>query len=89
MIFQLLHHLGICPKKDYEDRYSVPLHFQAMLPMNYFITKVVMPRRYLNSQLPSSMSCSMTTYKNNTFCRVGLSMNMVVDEIVVVTKKVG
>ncbi|EDV37603.1 uncharacterized protein Dana_GF13533 [Drosophila ananassae] len=84
---KLLHHLGISPKRDYEDRYSQPLHFQAMLPMNYFITKVVMPRRYLNNQLPSSMSCSMTTYKNNIFCRVGLSMSMVVDEIVVVTKQ--
>ncbi|KAH8327104.1 hypothetical protein KR074_002746, partial [Drosophila pseudoananassae] len=84
---KLLHHLGIAPQKDYEDRYNLPLHFQAMLPMNYFITKVVMPRRYLSCQLPSSMGCTMTTYKNNIFCRVGLSMNMIVDEIVVVTKK--
>jgi len=30
----------------------------------------------------------MTTYKNYTFCRVGLSTHMMVDEIVVVTKLV-
>ncbi|KAH8402349.1 hypothetical protein KR009_011514 [Drosophila setifemur] len=84
---KLLHHLGIAPQKDFEDRYAEPLHFQGMLPLNYFITKVIMPRRYLTTQLLSQLSCNLTTYKGNTFCRVGLSSHMVVEEIVVVTKQ--
>jgi len=47
-----------------------------------------MPRRYLLSQVPVIKNCNLTTYKNKTFCRVGLSTRMMVDEIVVVTKKV-
>jgi len=56
--------------------------------MRYFITKVTMPRRYLQSHLNATENCNMTTYKNYTFCRVGLSTHMMVDEIVVVTKLV-
>ncbi|XP_017054423.1 cilia- and flagella-associated protein 61 isoform X2 [Drosophila ficusphila] len=83
---KLLHHIGIAPLKDFEERFSEPLLFQAILPLRYFITKVTMPRRYLNSELPVMGICSLTTYKDNTFCRVGLSTRMMVDEIVVVTK---
>lgn len=74
--------------KNFEDRYSEPVHFQAILPLGYFITKMTMPRRYLSAQLPMTPGCYMTTYKDSTFCRVGLSSSLVVDEIVVVTKLV-
>ncbi|KAH8305921.1 hypothetical protein KR018_004134 [Drosophila ironensis] len=86
---KLLHHLGISPRADFDLRYELPYHFQAMLPLNYFITKVVLPVRYLSIQPVGSLKCSLTTYKNQTFCRVGLNNSMLVDEIVVVTKKVG
>ncbi|XP_052841054.1 cilia- and flagella-associated protein 61 isoform X2 [Drosophila gunungcola] len=88
MARKILHHLDIVPDIDFEDRYSEPLLFQAILPLRYFITKVTMPRRYLNSHLPVMETCNLTTYKKNTFCRVGLSRHMMVDEIVVVTKNV-
>ncbi|KMY95857.1 cilia- and flagella-associated protein 61 isoform X2 [Drosophila simulans] len=84
---KILHHLGIVTDKNFEDRFAEPMLFQAILPLRYFITKVTMPRRYLLSQLPVIVNCNLTTYKNKTFCRVGLSTRMMVDEIVVVTKK--
>ncbi|XP_017024545.1 cilia- and flagella-associated protein 61 isoform X1 [Drosophila kikkawai] len=82
---KLLHHLGIAPINKFEDRFSEPLHFQARLPLNYFITKITLPRRFLAST-SSTFAYKMTTYKDNTFCRVVLSQTMVVEEIVVVTK---
>ncbi|KAH8284805.1 hypothetical protein KR054_001226, partial [Drosophila jambulina] len=85
---QLLHHLGIAPMSNFEDRFSEPVYFQASLPLNYFITKITLPRRFIASQVSLSHAWSKTTYKDNTFCRVGLSHTMVVDEIVVVTKLV-
>ncbi|EDW56825.1 GM15944 [Drosophila sechellia] len=84
---KILHHLGMVTDKNFEDRFAEPMLFQAILPLRYFITKVTMPRRYLLSQLPVIVNCNLTTYKNKTFCRVGLSTRMMVDEIVVVTKK--
>nr|XP_044251728.1 cilia- and flagella-associated protein 61 isoform X1 [Drosophila takahashii] len=83
---KMLHYLGIVIQKDFEDRFSEPLLFQAILPMRYFITKITMPRRYLQSHLNVMANCNLTTYKNKTFCRVGLSTHMLVEEIVVVTK---
>ncbi|XP_017077747.1 cilia- and flagella-associated protein 61 isoform X2 [Drosophila eugracilis] len=84
---KVLHNLGIVIEKDFEDRFKEPVLFQAILPLRYFITKVTMPRRYLRTQLPVTEVCNLTTYKNKTFCRVGLSTQMLVDEIVVVTKE--
>ncbi|KAH8253481.1 hypothetical protein KR032_005678, partial [Drosophila birchii] len=84
---KLLHHLGIAPIPKFEDRFAEPVHFQASLPLNYFITKITLPRRYLGSQMVLTYAWNRTTYKDNTFFRVGLSPTMVVDEIVVVTKR--
>ncbi|XP_050743585.1 cilia- and flagella-associated protein 61 isoform X2 [Drosophila biarmipes] len=83
---KILHYLGIVTQKNFEDRFSEPQLFQAILPLRYFITKVTMPRRYLQSHLNVTENCNMTTYKDNTFCRVALSTHKIVDEIVVVTK---
>ncbi|XP_001360498.2 cilia- and flagella-associated protein 61 isoform X1 [Drosophila pseudoobscura] len=85
---KLMHILNLTPKPDnFEYKYSEPLFFQALLPLNYVITKVTMPRRYLASQLPPEFACNLTTYKDNTFCRVCLAHTMLVDEIVVVSNK--
>ncbi|KAH8389744.1 hypothetical protein KR200_000871 [Drosophila serrata] len=84
---KLLHHLGIAPISKFEDRFSEPVFFQASLPLNYFITKITLPRRFLASQLTLTYAWNRTTYKDHTFCRVGLSQTMVVDEIVVVSKR--
>ncbi|SPP72843.1 cilia- and flagella-associated protein 61 [Drosophila guanche] len=86
---KLMHILELTPKQpDFEHKYAEPLFFQAMLPLGYVITKVTMPRRFLVSQLPPEYTCNLTTYRSSTFCRVALAPNMLVDEIVVVTKKV-
>ncbi|KAH8234415.1 hypothetical protein KR038_009519, partial [Drosophila bunnanda] len=84
---KLLHHLGIAPKAKFEDRFAEPVFFQASLPLNYFITKITLPRRFLASQTTVTYAWNRTTYKDQTFCRVGLSQTMVVDEIVIVTKQ--
>ncbi|XP_030387028.1 cilia- and flagella-associated protein 61 [Scaptodrosophila lebanonensis] len=76
--------LGFCEKRV-EHKFSEPLYFQAQLPFNYYITKVTMPRRYLSTQLSTDMSCSLTTYSKKNFCRVTLSRNSIVEEIVVIT----
>lgn len=69
-------------------KYSQPSFFKAILPLGYFITKLTMPRRYLASYALGCTKCSLSTYLNNTFCRIGLTPKMIVDEIVVVTKQV-
>ncbi|XP_030555401.1 cilia- and flagella-associated protein 61 isoform X1 [Drosophila novamexicana] len=68
-------------------KYSQPSFFKAILPLGYFITKLTMPRRYLASYALGCTKCSLSTYLNNTFCRIGLTPKMIVDEIVVVTKQ--
>ncbi|XP_023037946.1 cilia- and flagella-associated protein 61 [Drosophila willistoni] len=84
---KLMYILNIWTKPvGFEYKFSQPTFYQALLPLNYHFTKVTMPRRYMSSTLSSVYSCFMTTYLNNTFCRVSLTNNFIVDEIVVVTK---
>ncbi|XP_034109209.1 cilia- and flagella-associated protein 61 isoform X1 [Drosophila albomicans] len=85
---KLMHIMGLREsEKPYEEKYMYPAFFRATLPMDYYITKVTMPCRYLSSCVVNCMNCSLTTYYHNTFCRIGLSQKMIVDEIVVVTKR--
>ncbi|KAM8711239.1 hypothetical protein ACLKA7_000387 [Drosophila subpalustris] len=84
---KLMHILGLRQsEKPYQEKYLQPAFYRALLPMDYFITKVTMPCRYLASCIVSCTKCSLTTYYDNTFCRIGLSPKMMVEEIVVVTK---
>ncbi|KAH8370674.1 hypothetical protein KR093_004626 [Drosophila rubida] len=84
---QLIHIMGFrVPNKPIDEKYSCPAFFRAKLPMNHYITKVTMPRRYLFSCVVRCKNCTLTTYHQNTFCRISLSQKMIVDEIVVVMK---
>lgn len=74
------------PKFEY--RYSKPSFYQGLLPLGYFITKVTVPRRYLASYVIPCNWCPLTTYHDEKFCRIVLSPKKMVEEIVVVTKKV-
>ncbi|EDW02631.1 cilia- and flagella-associated protein 61 [Drosophila grimshawi] len=71
----------------FEDKYSQPTFFKALLPLGYFIFKVTMPCRYLASKIIGCSSYTLTSYHKNTFCRIGLTSKMIVDEIVIVTKE--
>ncbi|XP_017959932.1 cilia- and flagella-associated protein 61 [Drosophila navojoa] len=86
---KLMHILCISTNDpNFEYKYSQCTFFTALLPLDYYITKLTMPRRYMASfvHMPCQ-KCTMTTYnEDNTFCRIGLNHKMIVDEIVIVTK---
>ncbi|KAH8407517.1 hypothetical protein KR222_004808, partial [Zaprionus bogoriensis] len=85
---KLLHILGLrAYTGQFELRYSMPTFYQGILPLDYYLTKVTMPRRYMASYVVNCSSCVLTTYHDQTFCRVVLSPKLMVEEIVVVTKK--
>ncbi|KAI8037540.1 cilia- and flagella-associated protein 61 [Drosophila gunungcola] len=69
-----------------QSRYLRPFAFTGMLPMGYQIIKLIQPKPQLIGQLPIDYSESMTTYENGEFCRIRLNKNMIVIEIVCVTK---
>ncbi|ALC42280.1 CG30275, partial [Drosophila busckii] len=85
---KLMYILGLADSDTpFEYKYSQPAFFQALLPLDYIITKVTMPRRYLATHFTSCFNCAMTTYWQNNFCRIGLTPKKIVDEIVVVSKQ--
>lgn len=86
---QLLHHMGLRPyDKPFEYRYSKPTYYQGLLPLDYYVTKLTMPRRYIASYVVPCTWCPLTTYHDKTFCRLVMSPKNIVEEIVVVTKNV-
>ncbi|XP_034480066.1 cilia- and flagella-associated protein 61 [Drosophila innubila] len=84
---KLMHIMGLRQsEKPFQEKYLQPAFYRALLPLDYFITKVTMPCRYLASCTVGCGKCTLTTYNDHTFCRIGLSSKMMVDEIVIVTK---
>lgn len=81
--------MGLRPyDKTFEYRYSKPTYYQGLLPLDYYVTKLTMPRRYLASYVLPCIWCPLTTYHDKTFCRLVMSPKNIVEEIVVVTKNV-
>lgn len=74
-------------KGPMQSRYSKPHMFTGVLPMNYQILKVIQPRPLLVGQLTADYAESMTTFEDGDFCRVRINSQLVVIEIVCVTKK--
>ncbi|KAH8233343.1 hypothetical protein KR026_007225, partial [Drosophila bipectinata] len=74
-------------KGPMQARYSRPHMFTGMLPMNYQIIKVIQPRPLMVGQLTADYAESMTTFDDGDFCRVRINSQLVVIEIVCVTKK--
>ncbi|XP_030388035.1 cilia- and flagella-associated protein 61 isoform X2 [Scaptodrosophila lebanonensis] len=84
---KLMHALQLDQEKAFvERRYMRPCFFVALLPMDYMVTKITMPKRYLGGQLSNEFTEVMTTYEDGEFCRVRLNRKQVVEEIVCVTK---
>lgn len=73
---------------ELDEKFFRPVYFQAHLPMDYRIAKVVIPKRYMAHHLTNEYNSSMTTYMDYDFCRVRLNIHNYVEEILVVTKKV-
>lgn len=81
--------MGLRPYgKKFEYRYSKPTYYQGLLPLDYYVTKLTMPRRYLASYVVPCSWCPLSTYHDKTFCRIVMSPKNMVEEIVVVTKTV-
>lgn len=74
---------------ELDEKFSQPNFFQANLPMDYRFTKIVTPKRYMAHHLSNEFKSVMTTYQSYDFCRIRLNLHNYVEEIVVVTKKVG
>ncbi|KAM7343044.1 cilia- and flagella-associated protein 61-like [Cochliomyia hominivorax] len=70
-----------------DEKFSRPSYFQAQLPMDFFLVKVTIPKRYLANHLDNEYSFPMVTYYDEDFSRVKLNEHGVVEEIVIVTKK--
>uniref|UniRef100_A0A1A9X2Z7 Uncharacterized protein n=1 Tax=Glossina brevipalpis TaxID=37001 RepID=A0A1A9X2Z7_9MUSC len=87
-VTKLMVHLGWNSEpKEIEEKFSMPVYFQAQLPMDYYIAKVITPKRYLARHLDNQYGFRMNTYQNKEFCRVRLNNLGYVEEIVVVTQK--
>lgn len=72
-----------------EEKFSKPYLFQAQLPMDHYLFKVTTPKRYLANHLDNEYGFPLVTYSNGDFSRVRLNEHGMVEEIVIVTKKVG
>lgn len=68
---------------DKVEKFSKSYYFQAQLPMDHYMFKVTLPKRYLANHLDNEYGFPLVTYCDGDFVRVRLN-----EEIVVVTKRV-
>ncbi|KRF79984.1 cilia- and flagella-associated protein 61 isoform X2 [Drosophila virilis] len=71
-----------------ERKFSKPCLFHCLLPLGHMVIKITVPKRFLLGKLSNEYSQFMTSYSSSgDFFRVRLSQNLIVEEIVCVTRK--
>jgi len=75
-------------QKKKDIRFSKPVLFHALLPMNHKLLKITIPKRYLLGKLDNTYSHVMSTYCNGDFCRIRMGTNEIMEEITCVTQNV-
>lgn len=73
---------------SFEKKFSKNSYFQAQLPMDHLFVKVTTPKRYLANHLDNEYGFPLVTYNEGEFSRVRLNEHGMVEEIVLVTKRV-
>ncbi|XP_064543772.1 cilia- and flagella-associated protein 61 [Drosophila montana] len=71
-----------------ERKFSKPCLFHCLLPLGHMVIKITVPKRFLLGKLTNEYSHIMTSYcSSGDFFRVRLNPNLLVEEIVCVTRK--
>lgn len=88
--FQLIDILQLSQEPYTKERkFSKPCLFHCLLPLGHMVIKITVPKRFLLGKLSNEYSQFMTSYSSSgDFFRVRMSQNLIVEEMVCVTRKV-